>query len=166
MNGVAELFRRITLGVYVVGVSHEQHRAAFTAAWIMPAAYDPPMLALGVNPANACHPLLLASGHFAISVLCQDQSALARRFGTRSSRDIDKLAGIAWHAVQRGAPVLDEAAAYFECVLVSHGAVADRDLILARVVGGRVLQADAAPMLYAQTGTLDASDRLFPDGFD
>ena len=162
MNDVAALFRRLTLGVYVVGVAHEQRRAAFTAAWIMPAAYDPPMLALSINPANACHPLLLAGGRFAVSVLGQQQIELARQFGTRSSRDVDKLEGIAWHAAAGGAPVLDAALAYLECELADHWPIADRDLVSARVTGGRVLEAAATPLRYADTGALDASDALFP----
>ena len=51
--GLAALFRRLTLGVYVVGVAHDGQRDAFTAAWLMQVSFEPLLLALSVNPANA-----------------------------------------------------------------------------------------------------------------
>jgi flavin reductase (DIM6/NTAB) family NADH-FMN oxidoreductase RutF len=44
------LFQRLTQGVYVVGVAHEEARNAFTAAWVMQVSFDPLLLALSVNP--------------------------------------------------------------------------------------------------------------------
>src|SRR5690349_5154041 len=108
---IAALFRRLSLGVYVIGVAHEEQRDAFTAAWVMQASFDPPLLALSVNPRNASYPLLHASGAFAVSVLKRGQLALAQRFGTRSGREQDKFAGVRWHPGRSGAPVLDEALA-------------------------------------------------------
>lgn len=38
MNEIAELFHRLTLGVYIIGAAHDERRDAFTAAWVMQAA--------------------------------------------------------------------------------------------------------------------------------
>ena len=165
MREIAELFRRITLGVYVVGVAHRGRRGAFTAAWVTQAAYDPPLLALGVNPHNASYPLLLAGGGFAVSVLARGRLDLARHFGTQSGRDRDKLDGIAWTPGRHGAPILTEALAYFDCELTERLTVADREIVVGRVVGGRILDPGAAPMTYADTGDLDGSSALYPSGF-
>ena len=94
METVAALFRRLTQGVYVVGVSDGQQRDAFTAAWIMQASFDPLLLAISINPDNASYELLHASGWFTVNVLKQDQLDLARHFGTKSGRDRDKLARV------------------------------------------------------------------------
>src|SRR4051794_30516723 len=96
MNEIAMLFRRLSVGVYVVGVAHGDQRDAFTAAWVMPASFDPLLLTLSLNPQNASAPLVHASGAFTVSVLKRGQLDLARRFGTRSGRDHDKLAGVRW----------------------------------------------------------------------
>jgi flavin reductase (DIM6/NTAB) family NADH-FMN oxidoreductase RutF len=37
-DSVIALFRRLTLGVYVIGVSDGDRRDAFTAAWLMQAS--------------------------------------------------------------------------------------------------------------------------------
>ncbi|HEY9514725.1 MAG TPA: flavin reductase family protein, partial [Gemmatimonadaceae bacterium] len=117
MNEIATLFRQLSSGVYVVGAAQDERRDAFTAAWVMQTSFDPLLLALGVNPQNASYSLLRASHAFTVSVLKRGQLELARRFGTRSGREQDKLAGIYWHPGRSGAPILDGALAYFDCEL-------------------------------------------------
>ena len=161
MNEIASLFRRLSVGVYVIGVADGERRGAFTAAWVTQVSFDPPLLVLSVNPQNASYALLRTGGVFTVNVLERGQLELARRFGTSSSREQDKLAGVPWHPGRNGAPVLDDALAYFECEVRDSYAAGDHELVVGRVVGGRVLNPDAAPMLYAETGDMDGSSALF-----
>jgi len=165
VNEIAELFRRISLGVYAVGVAHEGRRDAFTAAWVMQVSYNPPLLAVAVNPDNASHPILMACGGFALSVLKRGQLELARRLGTRSGHEHDKLAGVDWWPGHRGAPVLKDALAYFDCELAQRLGAGDHELVVARVTAGRILDRDAAPMTYGETGDMDRSSMLYPASF-
>jgi flavin reductase (DIM6/NTAB) family NADH-FMN oxidoreductase RutF len=162
VNQVEALFRRLTVGVYVVGAAHNEERDAFTAAWVMQVSFNPLLLAVSVNPENASWPLVRGSGWFTVNVLKQGQLDLARRFGTRSGRSHDKLAGIPWHPAGSGAPVLDEALAYFECQAVGRLAAGDHELVVGRVVDGRILDEIAMPMTYAETGDMDGSSALYP----
>ena len=107
VSDVADLFRRLSAGVYVIGVADDGRRNAFTAAWLMQVSFDPLLLALSVNPEHASYPLLVGGGGFTVSVLSRDQVDLARHFGTVSARDGDKLAGIAWRSGPTGAPILE-----------------------------------------------------------
>lgn len=68
MTEIATLFHQLTLGVYVVGVANAGQRDGFTAAWVMQVSFDPLLLALSINPANASYPLLRAGGGFTVSV--------------------------------------------------------------------------------------------------
>ena len=131
----------------------------------MQASFDPLLLAVSVNPGNASYPLLHASGGFTVSVLKRGQIELARRFGTRSGRDGDKLAGIPWHPAASGAPVLDDALAYFDCRLEGSLPAGDHELVLGRVVDGAILDADAEPMTYVETADMDGSSALYPERF-
>ena len=162
MPDIEALFRRLSTGVYVVGAAHDDKRGAFTAAWVMQVSYDPLMLALSINPAHATYPLVHASRAFTVSVLKSGQLELARRFGTQSGRETNKLAGIEWHAGKSGAPVLDDALAYFDCEVMHHVPAGDHELLVARVVGGKVVDGNATPMLYVETGNLDDSGSLYP----
>jgi flavin reductase (DIM6/NTAB) family NADH-FMN oxidoreductase RutF len=162
---VAALFRRLTQGVYVVGVSDGQQRDAFTAAWIMQASFDPLLLAVSINPDNASYELLHASGWFTVNVLKQDQLDLARHFGTKSGRDRDKLARVRIRPGQAGSPILEDALAYFECALEGRTRAGDHELVLGRVMNGQVLDPKAAPLTYAETGDMDGSSALYPRHF-
>ena len=104
---IEALFRRVSLGVYVVGAAHDEQRDAFTAAWVMQASFDPPLLVLSIHPEHASYPLVTRSGAFTVNVLKRGQLELARLFGTRSGREHDKLAGIRWHPGRSGAPIRD-----------------------------------------------------------
>ena len=101
VSPIAELFRRITLGVYAVGVTDGQRRDAFTAAWVMQASFDPLMLAVSINPDNASYELLHATGSFTVNVLKRDQLDLARRLaldraGMRTSSPGLGIIRVAW----------------------------------------------------------------------
>jgi flavin reductase (DIM6/NTAB) family NADH-FMN oxidoreductase RutF len=160
-----ELFRRLTNGVYVVGVAHGGQRDAFTAAWITQVSFDPLLLALSINPTHASYPMLTAAGVFSISILRGGQLELARHFGTQSGRAVDKLAGQRWQGALEGTPVLLDAVAYLECRVVARHPAGDHELVLGRVVGGRVQAPEAEPMTYGQTGNLDGSAELYPPSF-
>jgi flavin reductase (DIM6/NTAB) family NADH-FMN oxidoreductase RutF len=161
VNEIAELCDRLTLGVYVVGVAHGEQHDAFTAAWVMQVSYDPTLLAVSINPQNASHSILQAGGVFAVSVLKRGQLELARHFGTRSGRAQDKLADVAWWPGNKGAPVLRDSLAFFECELVDRLRAGDHEIALGRVIGGRILDRNATPMAYAETGTMDGSSALY-----
>ena len=165
MNEITELFRRLTSGVYVVGVAGGEQRDAFTAAWVMQASFDPLLLALSINPEHASYPLLHAGRGFTVNVLKQGRLDLARRFGTRSARDEDKLEGIRWRPGRTGAPILQDALAYFDCELAGHTPAGDHELVLGRVTDGKVLDRNAAPLTYADTGDMDGSSALYPRNF-
>ncbi len=159
---IAELFRQVTLGVYVIGTADGERRDAFTAAWLTQVSFDPLLLVLGVNPQNASHQLLHAGGGFTVSVLTESQQDVARHFGLSSGRDHDKLAGFDWWPGRRGAPVLRDALAWFECELAGTMPAGDHELALGRVVDGAILSPGARSLTYAATGDMDGSSALYP----
>jgi flavin reductase (DIM6/NTAB) family NADH-FMN oxidoreductase RutF len=162
LSEIAALFHRLSYGVYVVGVAAGDRRDGFTAAWVMQASFDPLLLALSINSSNASYELLHAGGGFTVNVLEQGQLELARCFGTRSGRNEDKLAGIRWRPGRTSAPILEQALAYFDCELAGRHRAGDHELVLGRVVDGKILDQGAAPLTYADTGDMDGSADLYP----
>lgn len=162
MADVADLFRRLSTGVYVIGVADGGRRNAFTAAWLTQVSFEPLLLALSVNPEHASWPLLLEGGGFVVSVLRRDQLPLVAAFGTRSGRDTDKLAGVPWRPGRSGAPILTNAVAWLDCRLHARFPAGDHEIVLARPVAGELVAPEAVPLLYADTGDLDGSRALYP----
>jgi flavin reductase (DIM6/NTAB) family NADH-FMN oxidoreductase RutF len=165
LSEIGDLFRRLNYGVYVVGVAAGDRRDGFTAAWVMQVSFSPLLLAVSINPDNASYELLHEAGGFTVSVLKQGQLDLARRFGTRSGRREDKLQGIRWTAGRTGAPILEQALAYFDCQLIGRHRAGDHELVLGRVAEGRILDPSAVPLTYADTGDMDGSAGLYPNNF-
>lgn len=165
MSGkLAPLFRTLTHGVYVVGVASGDRSNAFTAAWVMQVSFDPPMLALSINPGHSSHDLLQQDRVFTVNVLESGQQALALHFGQRAS--VNKLDGVDWRPSRRGAPVLADALAWFECELVSECEAGDHVIALGQVINGDLTDPAGTPMNYRETGDMDGSSALFPDTFE
>lgn len=162
---IANLFRHLSSGVYVIGVADGEHRNAFTASSVMQVSFSPLLVALTVGPTHASYALLERSRVFTINVLGEHQQALAAHFGTQSARTVDKLAAQRWRAGKTGAPLLLDALACFECGVVDDYEAGDHRLVVACVLDGAVLNPHGSPLLYAQTGNLDMSEALFPDTF-
>lgn len=160
-----DLFRRLTTGVYVVGVAYQGRQNAFTAAWVTQVSFEPLLVALAVNPKNMSHSLLKQSGTFVLNMLRRNQFDLARQFGTQSGRELDKLVGQRWRPGTLGAPILENAAAYLECRITGATPAGDHELVLGEAVGGEVIDDTAEVMVYAETGDLDGSSELYPRSF-
>jgi len=163
---IIALFRRLTAGVYVVGVGDRNRFDAFTAACIMQVSYRPLLLSLAINPRHASYELLRSGQVFSVSVLDRSQTELARRFGTGANDVHDKLSGIEWRHGLSGAPILAQALGYFDCSVRAESAAGDHRLVLGAVIDGALLRPQAPPLVYSDTGNLDGSAELFPDRYE
>ena len=159
------LFRTLTTGVYVIGVADGGRANAFTAAWLTQVSFDPLLVALSINPEHASYPILQESRAFTINVLRQDQLDLARHFGCRSGRTVDKLAGVRWRPGRLGAPILLDALACLECRVVDRMMAGDHELVVGKAIGGELLAPHVQPLGYRETGNLDESETLYPTTF-
>lgn len=161
-DSIAELCQRLTQGVYVIGVAHGEARNAFTAAWVMQVSFDPLLLALSINPEHSSYGLLKDSGVFSVNVLKQTQLDLAAHYG--QPRRADKLADADWTAGRLGVPLLGAGLAWFECEVLNAHQAGDHVLTVGKVVGGKLLDPEAEPLTYRQTGDLDGASDLARNG--
>ncbi|MEJ2116031.1 MAG: flavin reductase family protein [Gammaproteobacteria bacterium] len=157
------MFQKLTHGVYVVGVSCNGKKNAFTASWVMQVSFTPLLLALSINPNHSSYEMLKMGEVFTVNVLPTDRLDLAKQFG--QPKNTDKFAGVVWHQGQTTAPILDDAIAYFECNFSHECEAGDHKLIIGRVIYGAVQQPQSLPMNYQETGAMDGSNNLFPEEF-
>jgi flavin reductase (DIM6/NTAB) family NADH-FMN oxidoreductase RutF len=160
-QAIADLCKRLTCGVYVVGVAAGEVRNAFTAAWVMPVSFDPLLIAVSISPLHVSYAQLKRGGVFSVNVLGKHQAELARHFGTPSLAD--KLVSIPWRAGRSGAPLLDDSLAWFDCEVAGECPAGDHVLVIGKVLDGALLQADAEPLTYRDTGNMDGAAALYPD---
>ena len=81
---LALLFRKLTHGVYVIGVVDNNQYNAFTAAWVMHVSFNPLMLALSINPNHSSYRMIQSSKQFSVNVLHRNQLDLARETRKRN----------------------------------------------------------------------------------
>ncbi len=157
IENIEALFKQISCGVYVISVSDGERQNAFTAAWVMPVSFNPPLLAVSINPEHYSYQLLQAGGVCTVNVLGQEQSAIAEHFG-RSSRD--KMNGFQWQKGITGAPVLSASLAYFDCQVSHYADAGDHKIAVCKVIAAVKLN-EGRPLLYVQAGNMDESSELY-----
>jgi flavin reductase (DIM6/NTAB) family NADH-FMN oxidoreductase RutF len=132
--------RALLHGVYILTSRDSERSNGMTAAWISQVSFRPLLVSAAVAPERYTHELIERSGYFAINALYEGQAELARNFGFRSGRKVDKFQNVAHHPAANGSPVLDEAAAYLECRVMDRVTVGDHTLFIGEVVDGALLK--------------------------
>ena len=141
---------RAALGLFATGVTIVTVRSpdgglvGLTANSFNSVSLDPPLVLWSLSRRAGSMPVFTQGSHYAINILAADQKALAQRFATR---DIDRFAGVAWREGAGGAPVLDGAAATFECANRSRYEEGDH-VIFVGEVERCTARAGAQPLIF------------------
>jgi flavin reductase (DIM6/NTAB) family NADH-FMN oxidoreductase RutF len=136
-------------GVQVVAASHDGLVRAYCSHWVCQVSFDEPVLLASVSPKHDTHPLLVASGRFAVSILAADQVAEGQYFsypGRKFRHVIEEYL----HEVDGGWHVVPNAIAWLGCEVDRElDAGLDHDLFLARVVAVGAGRLREPPLLYS-----------------
>jgi flavin reductase (DIM6/NTAB) family NADH-FMN oxidoreductase RutF len=144
-------FAGLVHGVYIVTTRFEELVNGMTAAWVSQVSLNPLLIMVSVAPARYSHRLIRDSGILAINVLDPGQVDLAKRFGYKSGRKVDKFAGLDWISAATGAPILPQAYAYFDLKLVETFNAGDHTLFLGEVVEAKILHPQAQPLVFKKS---------------
>jgi flavin reductase (DIM6/NTAB) family NADH-FMN oxidoreductase RutF len=100
-------------------------------------SHDPPRVVVGVRAGCRWWRLASEAGEFAASVLSGGQQEQARWFASRRrGTDADQLELVPWRpGVSTGAPLLDGAAAWFECRVEAATQVGHQVVVVGSVTG-------------------------------
>jgi flavin reductase (DIM6/NTAB) family NADH-FMN oxidoreductase RutF len=109
---------RAALAMFATGVTIVTARTAsgapvgLTANSFNSVSIEPPLILWSLSRQAGSMPAFARGSHYAINILAADQHALAVRF---ASKDVDRFEGVAFRPGSSGVPLLDGAAAVFEC---------------------------------------------------
>ena len=95
-------------GVTVVTTVHAGQRVGITASSFTSVGLTPPQILVCVAHKLYTHQAILASGHFAVNILAEDQKAVSGLFASRAP---DKFAQCAWTPGPSDIPLIDGALA-------------------------------------------------------
>lgn len=138
----------LTHGVNIVCAQHEGRRGGLAVAWATQVGSDRILICVGAQ--SATRELILTSGAFGLSALTREQLDLARAFGTQSSRQVDKFAGLGVHSAETGSPLLDDCAMTLDCRVVTVYDDGGEKLIIGQVVAAERLKEEYELLIYRE----------------
>ena len=143
-----DLIARFATGVSVVAARHGPLLAGMTANAIASISVDPPLMMASIARKAETHGAIIGSHAFAVSVLADDQQALAECFARPTTADkLTGFCGAAWHEAESGSPILEGAIAYFDCRLSARHDGGDHTIFIGEIVAAGYRE-DAEPLLW------------------
>ncbi len=139
---ITSVFAQTDRELWLLTAAANGWRGGLIATFVNQASIVPelPRIAVGVAKQHHTWGLIEAAGAFALHLLTDEQLDWVWRFGLRSGRAEDKLAGVVVREGAAGVPVLTEAPAYLACRVEARLDTGDRTLYLAEVVEGAVVR--------------------------
>jgi flavin reductase (DIM6/NTAB) family NADH-FMN oxidoreductase RutF len=101
--------------VCVITTHHGDERYGLTATAVSSVCADPPRLLVCVNKSGQTHHKIVASGHFGVNVLSEEQEKVGKAFAGMLGRDFDRFSIGDWHVLATGSPILKGSASAFDC---------------------------------------------------
>ena len=133
--------RMIPYGLYVLTAQNKEGKvAAATVNWVTQAAFDPPLVVVGVKVDSLAHQAIKESRAFALNVLGKEQQSLAFTFFKPLEREGQTIGGEPFRAGATGAPILEHAPAFIECTLVDTVEQGDHSVFVGEVVDAGVVK--------------------------
>ncbi len=136
-------------GVQIVGAHHDGITRAYCSHWVSQVSFEEPILMASISPKHDTHPLIVASGEFAVSILAGDQvdvgqyfSYPGRRFRYIADEYLETIPG-------SGLPVVPNCIAWLRCEVFEIKPMADHELFFARVVAVGPGRLKEPPLLYS-----------------
>jgi flavin reductase (DIM6/NTAB) family NADH-FMN oxidoreductase RutF len=135
-------------GVEVVAASHDGVTRAYTSHWVSQVSFEEPIVMASVSPKHDTYPLMVASGAFTVSFLAGDQVDIGQ-----------------YLTEVEGHPVVVDSLAWIHCETFETKAMADHELLFARVTGYGYGRLKEAPLIYSSRhGWRVASDKARAPG--
>ena len=144
-NTIGKALGRIPSGVFILTAKHDDEVTAMLASWVQQTSFQPPTVTIAVSKDRPIVGLIRSSGRYAISVIPESDTTLAKRYARGVKPGEDAFANIATQQTPAGVPILADSLAWLECRLLNVFEFgADHDLYVAEVIAGQLLKDGAA----------------------
>jgi flavin reductase (DIM6/NTAB) family NADH-FMN oxidoreductase RutF len=146
---MAAALGRIPSGLFVLTARQGHASTGMLASWVQQCSFDPPQVSVALGRDRAVSAWLGEGAFFALNILDNSQTDMISHFGRGFQADEPAFNGLDVTQLPSGPTVLDEALAFLECRVRGRWPSGDHDLLVAEVIGGRVLS-DGQPMVHVR----------------
>lgn len=148
-QALAAALGRVPSGLFILTVRSGDHETGMLASWVQQCSFDPPQISLAVKPGRYASDLLTAGAGFAVNIVAAGQMDLVKHFGKGFGPGEPAFAGLDVYHTAEGVPVLRAALAHLDCRVEGRIAAGDHDLVIGKVVAGR-LHGDGQPAVHTR----------------
>lgn len=139
---------RVPSGIFILTIGTGQRATGMLSSWVMQAGFEPPMVSVAVKQGRYVCDWLTAGEPFVLNLVGESQTNLLKHFGKGFEPGAPAFEGLEMTHCARGVPVLKEALGHLECEPQRHVDSGDHRIFLAKVVRGKLVDADAKPMIH------------------
>ncbi|RLE64442.1 MAG: flavin reductase family protein [Thermoprotei archaeon] len=122
--------------VLVTSALPEEKYNVMTAAWCMPASFNPPLAVVSISPLRYTHEIISKTGEFVINIPGVELLDVVKYCGSVSGRNVDKFEKTGITPI-RGkkvkAPIIKECIAALECIVERSVNAGDHTLFIGRI---------------------------------
>ena len=136
----------VAVGCNGPGGPNAQISVSVFGAGVVP---DRPRLLAVLYKRNYTHDLVVATGAFSLSLLCEAQVALIPKLGFISGRDTGKLDGLDHTLTERGNPIFGGSIGWLECSVIETYDLGDSTAFLSAVLENHRLS-DEEPLVWSK----------------
>ena len=137
--------RGVPGAVAVVTTVHAGMRSGLTVTAVCSVSADPPQILVCVNRSSSAEADIAGAGRFGVSYLSHEQRGVADAFS--ASLD-DRFAHAEWTELGSGIPILKDAAASFDCVVVQTLQAGTHTIFIGAIVAA--VARDVPNLIYKQ----------------
>jgi flavin reductase len=146
-----EAMARLGAAVNVITTDGPGGRAGFTASAVTSVTDTPPTLLVCANRTNDSYPAMRENGVLCVNTLTPAQEGLSPVFAGMTQHTMnERFDGYAWHRLQTGAPVLDQAVVVFDCRITQVVEVGTHDIFICSVEAVRTGTAHEGLIYYGR----------------
>ena len=142
-----EVLGHFASGVTVVAALTEDGPLGFTCQSFSALSLDPALVMISPAKTSSSWPRMQAVGSFCVSVLSDEQEAVALAFATSGG---PKFEGLGYHPAASGSPIIDESLAFIDCEIDRVIEAGDHLVVIAKV--RELGLGEGRPLLYYRSG--------------
>ena len=125
--------RHFPAGVAVVTVAVDGQRFGITVGSLVSLSLEPPLVGVSVGLQSSIYEHLRRAGRFAVSVLSEEQTAIAQHFARSGLPPLVAWEGIALHESELPEPLIGGALTWLGCTVVGAHEAGDHTIFVAAV---------------------------------
>ncbi|HRE00142.1 MAG TPA: flavin reductase family protein [Ilumatobacteraceae bacterium] len=133
-------------GVTIITGMSGDEPAGFTIGSFTSISLEPPLVGFFPMLTSDTWAAMSPSGAFCVNILGAHQGDACWRFAKKGVDD--RFDDVTWHPGATGAPIIDDAIAWIDCVTESVQAVGDHYFVVGRVVAMSHAEEDPQPLLF------------------